>query len=403
MSLIDIRDKVNIYASQTLSIDDYASISTLYQPLIGCEALALYEVMYSLLDRQVLSQDELIYCNLLDLLKLSNEKFDEARLRLEAIGLLETFKKNDVFVFLLKAPLTPSKFLNDTVFGAYLKSEVGEQMFNMLVSKFKIAKFDRLGYDNVTASFDDIFESTENEMPNINGFILGRKPNTSVNIENHNFDFSLFESNLDESLLEYGITPQIRRTIINLSYVYGFNEDEMVSICNSSIGRNGYLDLAMLKRKADRYYKHEAAAPLKIEVKSKISEDELRAMNLVANTSIVEMLDNYWPDYPQTYLKTIGEIYDQINLDRGIINILVFHVLKLKNGELPTVNYFKKTAENWANSGIITREDAWLYVRGLRPTDEPKMSAKVVKGANVKSNEYSDVVKNNIKGVMKDL
>ena len=215
MSTIDIRDKVNIFASQTLSIDDYASLSLLYQPLIKSRALGIYQTLYSLLDRSRLCADGMVFSNILDLLGSTKEEFEEARLSLEGIGLLETFNKKDIYVFLIEAPLSPARFLQDTVFGAYLLSAVGEQMFEELVSRFRIEKFDRLGYDNITASFDEVYESTPDTKVNINGFILGRKNNTSVNINNHNFDFDLFEANIDETLLLNGLTPQIKRLIIN--------------------------------------------------------------------------------------------------------------------------------------------------------------------------------------------
>lgn len=401
MSTIDIRDKVNIYASQTLSIDDYASLSLLYQPLIKSKALGIYQTLYSLLDRSSLSADGMIFSNVLDLIGSTQDEFEEARLSLEGIGLLETFNKKDIYVFLIKPPLSPARFLQDTVFGTYLLSAVGEQMFNVLVSKFRIEKFDRLGYDNITASFDEVYESIDDAKVNVNGFILGRKNNSSVNINNHNFDFDLFESNIDETLLENGLTPQIKRLVINTSYVYGFDENTLVMLFNQSINKNGYFDQKLLIKKAALLNKHDSLgqAPM-LDIKKTVNSEEEEVMNSIANTSVKEILSYLWPNSPDTYLKTISEIYDSISyLDRSVLNILVFFVLKAKDGVMPTASYFKKVAEGWYKEGINTKEAAWAKARSLRSGsgNNPSLSPKNVKG-NIKSNEYSrEFTQNGIK------
>lgn len=403
MSLIDKLDKINIYASSTLSIDDYASLSLLYQPLIGSQALGIYQMLYALIDRQSLNADILIYQNILDLFSIKNQVFEEARLRLEGIGLIETFKKKDVFVFLIKPPLTPAKFLQDTVFGAYLINAVGEDLFNMLVSRFKIEKFDRLGYDNITASFDDVYESVENDVPNINGFILGRKNNRSVEIENHNFDFDEFLSNIDEGFLENGMTPVIKRAILKISYVYGYNEDEMAMLYRQSIDKNQHFDLKILNRKANLLHKHNTIAQSKPTLKNSINEDEARLMNAIAHANMREILDQFWPGYPETYLKTISSVYDEIPLEIGVLNILIFGVLKKKDGELPPLQYFKKCGDTWVENGIVTKEDAWAYVRGLRSEEKEAPKKNNTSNTKVKKNEYTDAYAKRMKEEVEEL
>lgn len=399
------RDKINIYASSNLSIDDYASLSLLYQPLIGTKALGIYQMLFSLLDRSSLCSETFLYCNILDLLgKISDDEFNEARLRLEGVGLIETFKKNDIYAFLIKMPLSPSVFLNDTVFGAYLLSEVGQELFDVLVSKFKIVKFDRLGYDNITSSFDDIFESSDLDMPNINGFVMVRKNNKSVDIQNHNFDFELFEANISEDFLRNGMTPQIRKGIIKISYVYGFNENEMEMLFNKSIAKDGFFDLKILERKAAQLHKHNSAQDKgpSIEAKKVMNDEEYDAMNAIANSSWKELLAAYWPDAPDSYLSTISKIHTELEpMDRGVVNIMIFYTLK-KKGELPSAAYFKKIADTWIEDGIVTREDAWLYVRGLRQKSD-NTASKPKSTSKVKSNEYSESFKNNLKNEMEEL
>lgn len=403
MAEIDIRDKVNIYASSNLSIDDYASLTLLYKPLIGSEALGMYQMMYSLLDRQSMSIDTLIFSNILDLFCMKEEAFKEARLKLEGIGLIETFNKNDIFVILIKQPLSPQRFLVDTLFGAYLRAAVGEDMFNLLVSHFRINKFDRLGYKNITSTFDQVFETVDHDMPNINGFILGRKANSSIEILNHNFDLEEFLSGIDESFLEFGPTPEFKRQIKNISYLYSFNEDDMQMLFNQSIGKNGYFDIAILKKKAYQLNLHSKSTNTLIGPKSEMSVDEYNAMNEVANASMKAIMDSLWPEYPDSYLKTLSELYSgESIIPADVLNILVFDVLKKKEGKLPTMSYFKKALETWERENLHTREDAWKYVRGLKKNSS-EVSKPKSRGENIKSNEYSDSFIKNLESEMESL
>lgn len=392
MASIDKLDKINIYASAFLSIDDYASLTLLYTPVVGVRAINVYQTLYAILDRKKLSIDNLTYINILDLLGIDDDTFYDARLKLEATGLMETLNKGDLYVFMLKQPLTPKQFLMDSIFSVYLKDSVGDEMFEYIVNTFKIAQIDRLGYKNISASFDQVFETKEYDSKfNIDGFIMGKKPNGSVIIKNHTFDFESFLLKIDNKLISN--MTDARKTITNISYIYGYDSDIMVLLFNQSISTNGYFDSKILKRKAELYNKHLNDGKLKAVEKPLMSEEEFQLMNLVANSSVKEMLDSLWPDYPKTYLKNISDIYEGIDiLERDVLNILLFHVLKIKSGILPNITYIRKVAETWKNDGLDTRESAWKYVRGLMDVSKEPLKKEYVKEKHVdtKKAEFTD-------------
>lgn len=397
MKKMDKLDQINIYASSSLSNDDIQTLSLLYQPLIGANAIVAYEAMYSLLERNGFNSEVMCFYNITDILGISFDEFNNLRLKLEAIGLLETFVKSDSYVLLLKLPLTPNQFLVDSTLGIYLYSKIGENMFNMLTNHFMIEKFDRKGYKNITVSFDDVFESVNlNQDVKINGVVLGRKPNTNIQIKNHNFNFDDFLKLIDDSLLEFGVSNSFKKLIVNTSFVYGYDVDDLVLLYQRSINKNGYFDSKKFKNEAQTLYnnKNNMKAPLLGEKEKLQSEDE-ELMNTLANTTIMEMLSQFWPNYPDNYLKTINEIYDTIELERGVINILLFGILKDKNGELPTINYFKKAYNTWIELGITTKEAAWDYIR--RPKNDFTTTKTPHKEGNVKTSDWVSKYKQNKK------
>lgn len=403
MASIDKLDKVNIYASAFLSIDDYSSLSLLYTPVVGPRAISIYEMLYNIINRQTLAIDNIVYINILDLLGIDDDTFYDSRLKLEALGLIETLKKDNEYLFLLKTPLTPKQFLLDSVFSVYLREAVGAEMFEFIVDKYKIAQIDRLLYKNISVTFDQVFQSRNNDKPyTIDGFIMGRKPNTSVTIKNHTFDFNSFIERVDDRLIS-NIT-EARKVITNISFIYGYDSDVMVTLFEQSINQSGVFDVRILKRKAELYNKHLNAGKIKALEKPNMSQEEYEMMNLISNASMKDLLDSQWPGYPKEYLKTINQIYDVIDLERDVLNIMMFYVLKQKDGKLPTLAYFKSVASSWKDNGYDTREAAWKYVRGFREDTQPSHEYKntYTRPVNKKTNDFTDeYIKNLDKGVKK--
>ena len=109
----DMLSQITVYASTTLNSDDVNVITLLYAPLIEADAYKMYMTLHSLLNRTSLQSQTLHQKELLDILGLNPNSFGEARLKLEAIGLLNTYKCNNEYMFLLKSPLTAKGFLSD--------------------------------------------------------------------------------------------------------------------------------------------------------------------------------------------------------------------------------------------------------------------------------------------------
>ena len=156
----DMQDSITIYASTTLNSDDVNVITLLYSPLIEADAYKMYMTLHALLNRSSLTSHTLLHKEILDILGLDSKAFAEARLKLEAIGLLSTYKnenKNE-YMFLLKSPLTAKGFLSDGVLGMYLYSLLGDSEFRRIQKLFQITKVDKTNYQEITASFDDVFK-----------------------------------------------------------------------------------------------------------------------------------------------------------------------------------------------------------------------------------------------------
>ena len=359
----DMQDSITIYASTTLNSDDVNVITLLYSPLIEADAYKMYMTLHALLNRSSLTSHTLLHKEILDILGLNSKTFAEARLKLEAIGLLSTYKnenKNE-YMFLLKSPLTAKGFLSDGVLGMYLYSLLGDSEFRRIQKLFQITKVDKTNYQEITASFDDVFKSIEDIEIKNDEYIVDRRLNTGIKIKNYEFDFNLFASGIAASFLEgKRITKRFETFIINVAFAYGFNEKEMQEIYNKSLNSSGSFDYTLCSKKCREKYAelHEAPLPtLSVKEEVEMTEAEALFTSLPAKTIIETSTGvNIASGIDIDKVQQLYQEYDV--LPRSVINVCVAYAIKKCDGQVPTFTYFSTILKDWISKGITTFKQA---------------------------------------------
>jgi len=393
--LVDSKSKFNIYSSFILSNEDVSCISLLYAPLIGSDAFLVYMGFESLLSRNNLKSEELTHGAFYDMFSLSEKTFLDARLKLEAIGLLMTYVNSDGnYIYSVLPPLTPKNFIKDASLGAYLYSQVGSETFDYLYNHFKIEKIDKQEYKNITKSFDEVFDSNIDDLKTLKKFdyILGKNTNNSIKVKDINFDFDKFIKEINIDYLEFGITDDFKRKIINSSYVYGFKVTEMVSLYNDSINKFNYFDYSIFKKKANvlfTFLRNRKAPELNTKSNDNIKSNDL--ISYLDNSSAERIISDLVPNYDSKYLNTVLSIYENIDLPRGVLNCMIIKVLKDKGGDLPSLSYFKKVAESWVLDNVLSTEDAIKYITTLKESKNNIKSESYGKGNYDISGGYEEL------------
>ena len=77
----------------TLSDKDRNLLILLYQPLVGSQSISLYYTLWSYLDKSEIISSEWTHHNILRDMMISNRELDDAKKKLEAIGLIKTYLK----------------------------------------------------------------------------------------------------------------------------------------------------------------------------------------------------------------------------------------------------------------------------------------------------------------------
>lgn len=338
------------FIKTSLSKTEFKSLALLYQPLIGIESYALYQTLYNL---SSIYQDEYLpHQNLFDILNIKRNNFIKYREKLEAVGILETYQSDNNYIYHLKKPLQAKAFLLDTILGTYLESEIGEDNVKILSSFFKVKKPVLNHFENVSKSFDDIYEIKDIKLLNIDYELEGTNGTGSKLIRN-TIDYDLFVEKLPRAYQgPHLLNNQFKEQVLQVAYVYQFNIEQMLEVYANAHKDRKEVTSNQLNLQAKLLFEKNNK---QIVVEEKV-EDEAEHLKQVSHLVIVQKYVK--PNFQGTALQTINQFISRNEIDPGVINVLLMFIFKNKDGILPHVNYLDKVWESWASNGVATVEDA---------------------------------------------
>lgn len=356
--------------SQTdLSAADFKVLALLYQPLMGLDSHALYTTFYQLVNKT--NRTSYTHAELFDLINLKQADFLKMRNKLEALNLLVVYQKDDHYIYFMKAPLTAKSFLVDTIFGSYLQSEIGEKNVQLLTDIFKIELLPTEGYENITKSFDELYEFKSLNLLSVNHPLQGRTTNGGTHI-NYKFNYESFVEHLPDRLKTSQIlTDKFKDQMNKIAFVYQYDVSDMVSIYEQASRGNKSVTFAQLNLKAKQHYEEKNQL---LTIKKK--ETTPTMVDQVAPQVIIQKYAK--TDYQGLALQTATQLLERNAVDPGIINVILMLVLKHKDGVLPNLTYMEKVLHDWLNKGVQTTEDAIKFSSSLETQFESKKRSEKV-------------------------
>lgn len=382
-------DLFKVITQGSLSPDDFKVLNLLYLPIIGTDALAIYFVMNHLLDMNIYQSDKYKHTFLIDILNIKLKSFNAAREKLEAMNLLTTHKKENEFIYQLKSPLTPKQFLKDSILGQFLVNEIGEKNYFKLTKKFKVELLDISGYKDITKQFDDLYDFVPNQFYDQNQY-LEKKRNGGIVIQNK-IDFEKFIELLPNRLKKPSLLNwETQEYIQKLAFVYRFDEKELSEIYQNTASRNGDINLQSLDLKAQMLYQNKLESTPKIE--NKLNNDSDIMVKYLKEVSPQEIISDYGKKEvePQA-VQTVFDLIKRNDIEIGVINAMLLHILKQKEGVLPHINYLEKVLASWLNKGIKNTDEALKFVMSLEQSREISNSTytKRTSQVNKKASEWT--------------
>lgn len=410
-----------------LNEHDRKIISMLYQPIIGSIATSLYYTLWADLDKTELLSMEYTHHHLMTSLRIKMDAIVTARKKLEGVGLLKTYVRKDNvnnYVYEIYSPICASEFFNHPILNIVLYNNVGKKEYENLLKYFKVPRINLSSYEEVTSSFDEVFESLPaTTYDNLNDDLRVNKTG-DIKIDKQ-FDFDMLMSLVPSGVItNKTFSKEAKELINNLSFVYNLDANGMKAPILNSIKENGLIDKTLLRKNVRNYYRYENENKLPSLVyksqpeylKNPVGADDKRAKMIYVfeNTSPYNFLKGRSNGAKPSSrdLNLLESLLSDFKLNPGVVNVLIDYVLKINNKKL-TKAYLETIASQWKRLNVETVEEAMRaaekeYKKDKKTNDKPL--SKVIKeeklpewfDQNIKKEKISEEDEKSLKDMLKE-
>lgn len=390
-----------VVVNKTLIEDNKKVLINLYQPLIGSQAISLYYTLINYLDTFLCVSDELTHHSILNTMLISINEFNDARIKLESIGLIKTFCKTgkiNNFVYEIYSPVTALEFFQNPVFSISLLNAIGEVDYNRVIELFKVPKIELKNYTNITARFKDTFSFLPSDNHEYQIENLKHRNSNSIEINTIDVDIllSLFP---DEMLNIKKITKKDKELLNKIAYIYNYNIEQMTELIRNSLTVDHDIDYNLLKINANKYYEFDNEGKLP-SLMFKKQPDALCSNDskLTSRNKIIHIFENTSPyDFIASKYKTgtptksdlniISYLLIDLEFNPGVVNVLIDYILKINNNKL-NKTFVDVVASQWKKSNIVTVKEAMEIAEAEYHQRNSKRKIKEVKNLNEKKPKW---------------
>lgn len=369
MIYLNKEDFYEVYLNSIISDFDHDTLTMLYQPIVGSHAISLYLTLYADYKKKsdIASLEDLLLEMGIDISNLT-----EAKNKLEGIGLIRTYYKKDkeqsFLKFVLYAPKTPKEFFDDILFKGLLISRIGEKKVQQYLRRYKTKKLDLDEYNEISASFNDVFKSSLDEnvySSTLN--IVGGYGRKVIDISK-GFDNAKFLSSLENfNILPKAIKKSDMKKISELALLYGVNEEIMSDYVSQAYRpeEKEKIDYDMVKElcvkdKSYQVLRKNGSNNIAYSSTSKMGK-KVEMMQTYSALDYLKIKQNNGAVSPSD-VKLITELNESYGLNSSVINVLIDYCLERNNNQLSRT-YVTKIAASLNREGITSTLDAMNYLK----------------------------------------
>ncbi len=364
-------DTYIVYNKALLHVEDRKLLTLLYQPIIGSSATSLYLTLLDDLMKEEIMSDVFTHHHLMATTQLSLEALKIAREKLEGIGLLKTYVKEETvhqYLYLLYAPLDAASFLNHPVLSIVLYNNIGKKEYDKLVSYFQVPVLKLKGYQDITSKFTDVFESTSLKSFELLDTI--RVKEMAAPLFESQIDFNLLISSIPKDMVHEKCFNTDTKQLINaLAFTYHLDTITMQNLVRDALTEKGMIDKMLLRKNCRNFYQFEQGGKLPTMIYRKQPDFLKKPEGDVSNwAKMVYTFENLTPyEYLKSKYKSgkptkrdlqlVEELMVDQKLNPGVVNVLLAYSLSRDNAKLSR-NYVETLAGQFKRLHIETVEDA---------------------------------------------
>jgi replication initiation and membrane attachment protein DnaB len=340
------RDIYRVECTDALSADSIASLFSLYQPLTGTRAAALYLTLYSEGRTQHTQESHGRLCAIMN---CSIEELERSRVQLEQYLLLRVYmqegEQKNSYVYKLNPPLSTAGFLSSGEFMAELVQNIGKKEADLTAAKLSAGRLNTSGYQEVTRQVSqrrlreyDLSEPTSHMEPRYSfsddAGIL--------------FDYEHFIATTSVLVFPAELRTQENMSLIGrLATVYGLSADRMRVLVSKSVNLGSMtFDQEQLKLLAEK------STPDVTKAKDAYALPPVSFLQARQNGAPVSLSDR----------KILENLLVNYHFPPEVINIMIEYILRISQNRL-VKSFVEMVAGEWARDQVDSRDKAFAETR----------------------------------------
>lgn len=381
-------DRYVVINKSVITDEDHKYLINFYEPIIGHLAISLYLTLLNDLEQHHQVSRDLTHHHLMSLLKTPLSVLKEARLALEAVGLLKTYlKKGDInnYVYEIYSPLSPNEFFSHPILNIVLYNNIGASEYEYLKKQYQKLKVDLKEYEDITKHLDEVMDSSIST-PAIE--VVERSIN-EITVSDK-VDFDLIIASIPKGIInEKAFNKKTRELINELAYLYKIDTLKMVDLIRCVLNEYGMIDKNNLRINARKMYQLDNNALPTLVYRSQPEYLKSPAGDTSMRGKIIEMFENISPVDFLRYkyhsskitnrdMKLIEELIVDLEMPPAVVNVLLDYVLRKNNNKLAT-NYIETIAGQWKRAGLKNAKEAMDFAEKENKKFTKKMESPVNK------------------------
>jgi len=372
-------DGFNVSLANSLPQNYMESLYHLYLPLIGRDAVNLYVIlMQEMHMMSSLAIDRQTHHTLMNHLNVSLHNIYESRVKLEALGLMRTYKHEHEsgrhYTYELIPPFTPENFFADVMLSELLVKHIGQRRFTQLRQLYQIKQTTQTTEGmEITAQFHDVFttnvQANADLKANENESII-YKQQRGINVQP--IDFSLIAATLKQRNIPVArvLTETNERILTQLVHLYDLEMYELEKALLWALTEEHTLDIEQLKAACHDFFMNKSNnskikltfnQPTKNEGKKKNVQQspKERLISRLESITPKQLLEDLSEGHhaSEQDLKMIREIMIKQGLTTPVMNVLIHFTLLKTNMQLSRP-YMEKIASHWSRAKLKTAREA---------------------------------------------
>lgn len=351
------KDIYRIECGNFLSDERIVSLYSLYQPLIGTDAVSLYMTMYS----EGLNQhSQESHNRLCALMNLSIDVLERARIRLEEYMLVKTYvqaqENRNVYVYVLNMPMNPESFIANKTFMSILTHHLERKQMEVTLTKLRQSHIPINTYKEITRKLVQGIPKAEYDL-DVDYRNVSPRYNFADDDQTINFDYDKFISSTSVLVFPAELrTQENLRLIGKLATVHGLSPDRMRILVSKAVNIETMTfddqKLSLLAQKAQPDITT-AGDPYDLPPVSFLQAKQNGAPVSLSDRRILEQLSV------------------EMKFPPDVINVMIEYILKKSQNRLVRT-FVEMVAGEWARDGVKTREQAFAETRKKSGTSYPK-------------------------------